>query len=102
MICVYENRDSSGGGLAKNAGDVAGVALAGGARYLVADINVVAAGGLVEAGLIAQCHVVAASAISECTKADSDAPIAIDVVSERAGTDRRVIVSSSVTKEGAL
>jgi hypothetical protein len=64
------------GRLVENTPYVAGVALVTSAVYLVADINVVVATGVREAGQIAYCHVVVACTVTECIQTDSHVLIA--------------------------
>src|SRR5216117_1207248 len=66
-VCINENRTPSGSRLAEDTRNVAGVALASGAADVEADIDVVAASGLIDSGEIAQGRVVVAACIvAEC------------------------------------
>ena len=79
--------------MAKNAFDVAGIALASGAPKVEADINVVAARGLRGAGKIAYCYVVVAGGVvNERTNTDGCVLAARGIVLERTGTISRVVI----------
>src|SRR6266545_4085036 len=81
MVCINENGTSSGRGLAKNARDVARVALASSAPYVEADITGVAC---------------------ERTKADRRVVAAVYVVEERLIANGGIVAANGIAKEHTL
>jgi hypothetical protein len=101
LFGINENGASPGSGLAKNAADVARVALPSTALDVEADVNVVATGGCLRAGIRAQCHVVVAGVAQQRIKTDNRVLVAIYVLTDRTHTNGRIVAAFRVTREGS-
>ena len=99
MVCVNQYRESAGGRLTKNASDVARIALTSSAVNQGADINIVAAGGLANSSITAQCDIVAAARVApQCLKTDSRVVVAIYIIPKRSRADSSVVAAGVAKK----